>query len=63
MALANNDLLIIQKPTSLQHFKVKVGDLPYGDAIPDGTQEGDYLRWSGTDWVPSNEIDGGEYAT
>ena len=31
--------------------------------LPDGTAEGQYLRWSGTAWAGSDVIDGGEYAT
>ena len=62
MALANNDLLIVQKPATKLHYKIKVGDLNSG-ALPDGVNAGDYLEWNGTDWIPSSVIDGGEYAT
>ena len=52
MALANNDLLIVQKPATKLHYKIKVGDLPAG-SLPDGENAGDYLEWDGTDWIPS----------
>ena len=61
MALADNDLLIVQKPASKLHYKVKVGDLPAGDSIPDGNEQGDYLVWTGSQWGVSNTIDGGTY--
>ncbi len=60
MALANNDLLIVQKPATKLHYKIKVGDLPSG-SLPDGVNAGDYLEWNGTDWIPSSVIDGGTY--
>ena len=61
MALANNDLLIVQKPATKTHYKVKVSDLTTG-SLPDGINTGDYLAWTGTDWVPTDTIDGGTYA-
>ena len=61
MALADNDLLIVQKPASKLHYKVKVGDLPAGTAIPDGNNQGDYLVWTGSQWDVSDTIDGGTY--
>ena len=60
MALANNDLLIVQKPATKLHYKIKVGDLTAG-SLPDGVNVGDYLEWNGTDWIPSSVIDGGTY--
>ena len=61
MALADNDLLIVQKPATKLHYKVKVGDLPAGTEIPDGTNPGDYLAWTGSQWEPTDTIDGGTY--
>ena len=62
MALANNDLLIVQKPATKLHYKIKVGDLNLNSgSLPDGVNVGDYLEWNGTDWIPSSVIDGGTY--
>ena len=61
MALADNDLLIIQRPATKAHYKIKVADLPRGDSLPDGTEAGQYLVWSGSAWVPVSNIDGGTY--
>ena len=61
MALADNDLLIVQKPASKLHYKVKVADLPSGTAIPDGNNQGDYLVWTGSQWDVTDTIDGGTY--
>ena len=61
MALADNDLLIVQKPATKIHYNVKVGDLPAGTSIPDGNEEGDYLVWTGSQWDVSDTIDGGTY--
>jgi hypothetical protein len=61
MALADNDLLIIQKPATKTHYKIKVGDLPAGTSIPDGNNQGDYLVWTGSQWDVTDTIDGGTY--
>ena len=62
MALADNDLLIVQKPATKIHYKVKVSDLASGGTnLPDGNEQGDYLVWSGSQWDVSNTIDGGTY--
>ena len=61
MALADNDLLIIQKPATKTHYKIKVADLPGGTSIPDGNNQGDYLVWTGSQWDVSDTIDGGTY--
>lgn len=61
MALTNNDLLIIQKPDTKVHYKLKVSDLPVGTSLPDGINVGDYLAWTGTSWQPTDTIDGGTY--
>ena len=61
MALADNDLLIIQRPATKVHYKVKVADLPGGTDIPDGTNPGDYLVWTGSQWDVTDTIDGGTY--
>ena len=60
MAIENTDLLIIQRPATEVHYKMKIADLPGG--IPDGTEEGQYLAWDGSSWQPTLTIDGGEYA-
>ena len=62
MALANNDLLIVQKPATKVHYKIKVADLTSG-SLPDGVNVGDHLEWDGTEWLPTSVIDGGTYAT
>ena len=54
----DNDLLIVQNPTTKVHFKLKVADLP---TIPDGTLAGDYLIWTNSGWQTTQIIDGGEY--
>jgi len=40
-----------------------IGSSNESNSLPDGNAAGDYLRWDGTDWGPSNTIDGSEYAT
>jgi hypothetical protein len=60
MALANNDLLIVQKPATKLHYKIKVGDLT-SDSLPDGVNVGDHLEWDGASWIPTSVIDGGTY--
>jgi hypothetical protein len=60
MALANTDLLIVQRPNTKTHYKLKIGDVT-GTAIPDGTEIGQVLQWDGSNWVPSSVIDGGTY--
>ena len=59
MALQNDDLLIVQRPASKQHYKIKVGDM---STLPDGNNRGDYLEWNGSDWEPTDTIDCGVYA-
>ena len=61
MALADNDLLIIQRPSTKVHYKIKVADLPSGDTLPNGTEAGQHLMWNGLSWVPASEVDGGTY--
>ena len=66
MALQDSDLLIIQRPATKEHFNLKWVDLKTNadsGSVPDGTEEGQYLAWSGTEWEATDEIDGGEYAT
>lgn len=63
MALQDTDLLVVQRPASLQHYKIKVSDLPAPDTMPDGNNVGDYLYWAGSNWAATDTIDGGEYAT
>ena len=60
MALANDDLLIVQRPNTKTHYKVEVKDLT-DTTLPDGTEVGQVLIWDGTDWIPSSVIDGGTY--
>ena len=60
MALQNDDLLIVQRPASKQHYKIKVSDM---STLPDGNTAGDYLKWSGSEWAPSQTIDCGVYAS
>ena len=61
MAIENTDLLVAYRPSNKTHYKLSIQDFP--QELSDGNNEGDYLRWSGSDWEPSNVIDGGEYAT
>ena len=61
MDLAGNDLLIVQRPATKIHYKVKVEDLPAGTSIPDGNNQGDYLVWTGSQWDVTDTIDGGTY--
>ena len=60
MALANDDLLIVQRPNTKTHYKVEVKDLT-GNTLPDGTEVGQVLIWNGLAWIPSSTIDGGAY--
>lgn len=61
MAIQNTDLLVAYRPANKTHYKLSISDIP--QELPDGTADGDYLRWNGTIWLPANTIDGGEYAT
>tara|TARA_B100001094_G_C18150841_1_gene783590 strand:- start:472 stop:660 length:189 start_codon:yes stop_codon:yes gene_type:complete len=62
MALQGTDLLVVQRPASKEHFKIKIADMPgSSDGLPDGTEADQILVWSGTQWLPGT-IDGGEYA-
>jgi hypothetical protein len=62
MALANNDLLIVQKPATKVHYKIKVADLNLNSgSLPDGVNVGDHLEWDGATWTPTSVIDGGTY--
>lgn len=65
MALADNDLLIVQKPATKVHYKVKIGDLsseigyhvPTLTNPPSGAENGD-LYWdkdSGTLFIYFND--------
>nr|BDD47502.1 hypothetical protein 75 [Pelagibacteraceae bacterium] len=59
MALADSDLLIVQRPSNRLHYKIKVGDFLPGDPLPIGTEEGQVLTWNGTEWValtPADEL-------
>ena len=69
MAIENSDLLVAYRPGNQTHYKLSIADFPAGETLPDGTAEGQYLKWDGSDWVVSSEIneplfviDGGEYA-
>ena len=62
MALQSTDLLVVQRPASKQHYKVEVGAFSSsGSVLPDGNNDGDALIWSGTQWEPTDKIDGGTY--
>ena len=62
MALESTDLLVVQRPANKQHFKVEVGAFSSsGSGVPDGNNQGDALIWSGTQWEPSDTVDGGTY--
>ena len=62
MAITPEDIFAVHRPSTKTLFKVPVQSLPFGDKLPDGNEEGDYLRWNGTDtWEPSDTIDGGTY--
>ena len=60
MAIKDTDLLIVQRPETKIHYKLKVSDLSTG-SLPDGVNQGDHLEWDGTDWLPTSVIDGGAY--
>ena len=62
MTLAKDDLLIVQRPATKVHYKIKVEDLA-ADTLPDGVNPGDYLAWTGSEWLPTDTIDGGVYAS
>jgi len=61
MALADNDLLIVQKPATKIHYKIKVSDLPSGEELPEGNNVGDTLSWTGGEWQATGTIDGGTF--
>ena len=61
MAIESTDLLVAYRPANKTHYKLSISDFP--QELPSGNTEGDYLRWSGSEWEPANTIDGGEYAT
>ena len=61
MALQDTDLLLVQRPASLQHYKIKVSDLPIPDTVPSGNNAGDYLQWNGSNWFATDTIDGGSF--
>ena len=61
MALETTDLLVVQRPATKLHYKVTVSDLT-GSQLPDGFEVGQVLQWDGSEWLPSNNIDGGIYA-
>ena len=64
MALQGTDLLVVQRPASKEHFKIRIADMPgggSGSGVPDGTEAEQILIWDGSDWNPGT-IDGGEYA-
>ena len=60
MAIKDTDLLIVQRPETSIHYKLKVSDLA-SSSLPDGVYQGDHLEWNGTEWVPTSVIDGGAY--
>ena len=61
MAIQPTDLLVAYRPGNQTHYLLEISKFPTD--LPNGTAEGDYLRWDGAAWVPSQVIDGGEYAT
>jgi hypothetical protein len=61
MALQNTDLFVLYRPATKVHYNMKASDLTTGGAsLPDGTEDGQVLKWDGSDWVAST-IDGGSY--
>ncbi len=60
MAIKATDLLIVQRPETSIHYKLKVSDLNTG-SLPDGVNQGDHLEWDGNEWLPTSVIDGGAY--
>jgi len=63
MALQNDDLFVLYRPSTEVHYKLAASDLPSGGgsaSLPDGTEEGQVLKWDGSDWVAAT-IDGGVY--
>ncbi len=60
MTIKATDLLIVQRPETSIHYKLKVSDLTTG-SLPDGVNQGDHLEWDGNEWLPTSVIDGGTY--
>lgn len=59
MAVESNDLLVAYRPRESKHYKIEVGAVK---AIPDGSEEGDTLIWTGSYWTTGKpDIDGGIY--
>ena len=63
MALQDTDLFVLYRPSEALHYKMPASDLPAGGGssdVPDGTEEGQILKWNGSSWV-ATFIDGGTY--
>ena len=63
MALQDTDLFVLYRPSDALHYKMPASDLPTGGGsatLPDGTEEGQVLKWDGSDWVAAT-IDGGTF--
>ena len=75
MAIENNDLFVLQKAGGGELRKASVSALLADVVTPVVPEEladlndvddatptaGDVLQWSGTEWAPSDSIDGGTY--
>ena len=60
MALKDDDLLIAYRASTQKHYKIEVGQFSTGGDLPDGTENGQVLKWDGSAWVAAT-IDGGTY--
>ena len=61
MAFQDTDLFVLYRPGTKVHYNMKVSDLNTGGAaLPDGTEDGQVLKWDGSDWVAAT-IDGGTF--
>ena len=62
MTLASTDLFAIYRPSQSTCYKVSANALK-GSILPDGTATEIMLKWDGAEWVVTDSIDGGVYAS
>lgn len=63
MALAQTDLFVAYRPANGIHYSVPAAAISGGTSLPDGSGEEIMLKWDGSDWVITDTIDGGVYAS